>query len=789
MQKDTSPRQQNGKILVFALLFGAAVSLLSYVLFFQVSTLISKRALLQSTLAGVAASLLCYFLLRQIHRSKTIRQLRTWRTSSLIIGLMTSLACAMWGELPDNLLFAPRSEIVLEIPALSQGGKTVTLDYIHSGIDFVNLDDVAPEQGAVLQGAHITLTPGQDTPAIIEWRGRSWQRVEFGFSDHQTGSSVFFSHGGKQDVFYFDQNAANGQITTSIEVDHFTMIRVLSRAVTFLSIFITSYAVVFILLCFTGKALVESCKKGYGSLVHILVRLADWEKGRQWAKRLLWAGVLLAGVWLLHYAWVLLNDPNPAEYREGANLVMTQYFLDGKNPFLLENQPLLNTNKGFLYNLAVLPLAALFGNTLFIHRLVVLVFNLLSAWLVYRILKKSGAASPLALAGALMLLACLLFYVSPIARVDGMGNFLFLAACCIPWLHDFERKSLWASGLLGLLAFYTKPYFLLSVAIVAVYVFLFISKKRGLLYGSLTLLATLASAVLVRQVFECYFLHTIFNSFSNASDSESMAWMLQQVGRFILLFLPLGGLLGLLAIYRSNSGKKANKEKRGKTKWLDLQQMDTGLIKGKMNYFLFFFTISTLVIILLLGKNHGNYMVYLFQLMAPPLIIFTLQQVRDTPQMDLASAVLVLTTMGVLCFGLLYPNDARPYRENWDKLNGYVEESQHILNSPLLVAKMIREGLTPVDSGSSEYFYSTAPYAANYFAPAYEQVQEQGDHYLKEVRERVEEQYYDHIIITEGYSPFCNTDIISQYYTLHDSVALTLPQSNQHWVVQVWIPQ
>jgi len=208
-----------------------------------------------------------------------------------------------------------------------------------------------------------------------------------------------------------------------------------------------------------------------------------------------------------------------------------------------------------------------------------------------------------------------------------------------------------------------------------------------------------------------------------------------------------------------------------------------------MSYFLFFFIISTLVIVLLLGKNHGNYMVYLFQLMAPALIIFTLQQVRGTPQMDLASAILVLTTMGVLCLGLLYPNDTRFYQASWDKLNGYVEESQHILNSPLLVAKMIREGMTPVDSGSSEYFYSTAPYAANYFAPAYAQVQEQGNRYLNEVRERVETQYYDHIIITEGYSPFCNTDIISQYYTLHDSVMLTLPQSNQHWVVQVWIPQ
>jgi hypothetical protein len=50
------------------------------------------------------------------------------------------------------------------------------------------------------------------------------------------------------------------------------------------------------------------------------------------------------------------------------------------------------------------------------------------------------------------------------------------------------------------------------MGIVTVYLFLFVSKKKGFWYGAITFLVLILSAFLVNSIFECYFLHTIFNS-------------------------------------------------------------------------------------------------------------------------------------------------------------------------------------------------------------------------------------------------------------------------------------
>jgi hypothetical protein len=143
----------------------------------------------------------------------------------------------------------------------------------------------------------------------------------------------------------------------------------------------------------------------------------------------------------LNYGRVLLVNPNPAEFREGANLVMTEYLLQGRNPFALENQPLLNTNKGFVYNFTVLPLAYFFGNTLFVHRLVSFIFILLSCYLVFKVLRKCqcrflrdrrrGSATGMSS-----------FLRLTDRTVDGMGTFLFLASILIPWFSHYDTKSL-----------------------------------------------------------------------------------------------------------------------------------------------------------------------------------------------------------------------------------------------------------------------------------------------------------------------------------------------------------
>lgn len=107
----------------------------------------------------------------------------------------------------------------------------------------------------------------------------------------------------------------------------------------------------------------------------------DLEAGKP--HRLLFGVALFIGFLLVVFASKTIFFPYPIEYREGASQVITQFLLEARNPFELSNLPLSMTNYGMEYNLIVLPLAALFGNTLIVHRIISNLFILLSSALCF----------------------------------------------------------------------------------------------------------------------------------------------------------------------------------------------------------------------------------------------------------------------------------------------------------------------------------------------------------------------------------------------------------------------
>ncbi len=477
---------------------------------------------------------------------------------------------------------------------------------------------------------------------------------------------------------------------------------------------------------------------------------------------LLIAALIFFIPWLLVYAGNIIVTQGPVEFREGANVLLTDYILHGKNPFLLMNQPLMNTNKGAFYNLVVLPFAAIFGNTLAIHRIISILFILLSSILVIWILSRFRTSLPIALAGGAVVFASLLFYSDPISRADGLGTFLYLVAGIIPFVRKFDRTSLVISGLAGILAFFTKPYFMLSFGVVALYLFLFQSKKKGFLFGAITLLVLLAICVVVRKFFPCYFLNTILNNASNGADH--LDYMVSQMIRFIEIFAPL-----LLIFMLTNR--------------IDLNRP---FVKIPYDYFGFFFFCS-FAAILVLGQNTGNYMVYLFQLMTPPLVVLALKNLEHVPKWSILIVPLLILNLGHLCFWVLYPNTP-PSGDQWTEVYQLLANSKKVLNSPVLVPEMVRLGLQPIDSGSSQYYYRTDAYPGNLIAPVYTATRMRGLDYLYEVEATIKEKGFDHIIITSGYSFFAKMDLIQQYYIHVKDFHISMPQTNQTWDLEYWEP-
>ena len=223
--------------------------------------------------------------------------------------------------------------------------------------------------------------------------------------------------------------------------------------------------------------------------------------------------------WLADYSWTIISTPYPAEYREESILLMTDFLIHGNNPFTLANHPLMTNNYGFLYNLVVLPFAILFGNTLAVHRAISILFIFASCILIVLTLLTLKVAWPFAVAGGTIVMASLLFSGIPLSHPDGLGEFFFLLAILLPFYRKFDTPALIISGAAGILAFLAKPYFLLAVGVVGAYIFLFVSKKKGVIYAAGVSGALLLILYGINVFLECYFLDVILNNAGNASST------------------------------------------------------------------------------------------------------------------------------------------------------------------------------------------------------------------------------------------------------------------------------
>jgi len=450
----------------------------------------------------------------------------------------------------------------------------------------------------------------------------------------------------------------------------------------------------------------------------------------------------------------------------------------------------MNNNYGFLYNLVVLPFAAIFGNTLAVHRSISILCVIISGALIALTLMRVKTSSPFAFAGGSLVTACLLFNVTPLARPDALGEFLFLAAILLPWRRNFDRQSLIPSALAGICAFLAKPYFLLSIIIVATYIFVFVSKGRGLYYLLVAMLSLVVVLYITNSLFECYFLGAILSNAGNSILSDSHMW--EQLTRFIKIFLPCLILLFLGSktfIKRSHIMITEIFKKPGA---LDFIHPSQPLYRYAANYFEFFLLSSTVVVAALLGKHIGAYMTYFFQLIAPGLILSLFQRRNLLQERAALAAPLILSNLLIICFGVLYPNKlSLSQQRDWEGLYKFVADSDRILNSPILVAEMARLGRTPVDSGQSEYYFTTRSYSSNPFAPDYEKIVDQGNKYLKTNQSAIQNQEYDYIFIVleAGPSPFIDSQFIDRRYDTIETIKVVMPQSGQECTVEVKAPK
>ncbi|MCE9645432.1 MAG: hypothetical protein K8S20_05475 [Chloroflexi bacterium] len=499
-------------------------------------------------------------------------------------------------------------------------------------------------------------------------------------------------------------------------------------------------------------------------------------------------GALVSIVWAIYFSVVTMTIRYQIELREGTALVLTRLLLSGKNPFSFEYQPLAMTNYGIGYNIAVLPFAAMFGSTLLVHRAVTFVFILLSALVCFVVVNDKKKDVSLALVCSAFVIVALVGQGGIGAFPSAMGTFLFLLIVLMPYIRSFDRTSLIVSILGSLLAFYTKPYFILAFGIVVAYLFVFVSKKKAAYFGGLFLVLFFISFLFIRFIFPLYFIDTLVGNLSNTT--RSVEHLRKQLMQLLYYFYPVLGVALIVFVKTLKIKKPGMLLEYAVRKKGDIFDWNLPFSRYSVNYLLFSFVISFLAFTFILGLHVGNYMNYAYQLLIPLFFCWFLQALDINSRLWVFVGLLIVFNLfmwelKILNFSMLAQKDSK----EWAELYEYVALSKNALNSTVITSEILELGMTPVDAGQSLVYYTVKPYAdINLVGPSFSSWYENGVMYTKSIDQLIRNKKFDLVIATLEKATFYHARFLEENYFLIDEIKVDMPQTGQSWTMLVWRP-
>ena len=491
---------------------------------------------------------------------------------------------------------------------------------------------------------------------------------------------------------------------------------------------------------------------------------------------------------LLRYHLDLIFFPWPIQFRETANLLSTDLLLKGGNPYLLENQPVYTNVYGLLYNFVTYPVAAVLGPTLTVHKAVGGFFTLCSCLLVYGMLKRDGVSRVLAWGGALIVYSSLLFGKTSLAEPDSLGLFLYLLTVTLPITFKFSNRSLLASSLVGILGFYAKPYFIIALPFVCLYVFFFVSRKKGVQFIFLTIVLFILTSVIVNTFFETYFYNTYL--IHRIVAGANIDWMIKQ---WLLFEKELEELLAATFIAAMAAILSYIARKRCKA---DSSPVVNDIVAsfGKISLPFFLMLAIALVFSVKLGLHNGAYMTYLFQLVAPLLVLTVFPLLGK--QGGWQFLILPLVALSLLRVSGGYRDINLDFRKldrgNWQRAKDYVATHRNILNSAAIAPLLFEQGKPIYDSGQSEYFQHLlkTTHPDSFFPLKIENITRQSLKYKQQIVADIVGKRFDLLMLDRSFSSWiAPTALISQYYNRRDLITLYMPHTRFMWQVDVWEPK
>ncbi len=443
----------------------------------------------------------------------------------------------------------------------------------------------------------------------------------------------------------------------------------------------------------------------------------------------------------------VITLPGPQEYRESAMIVATDALARGQNLYSIQNQPQLTNMYGIGYHALMAPIVRIAGgSTLLAHRVVSTLLTLASCFLIVAALRRQKLQWSLAIVAGVLLYLDLAIRGADLgqralpetilARPDALGLLLFLLSVLLPLRFDFSNKSLIASIALAVLALLTKPYFIFGYGVVGAYLVLIGRRKRGLIYllagGASFALAIIAATWLMPT-----YAANVITGTAAASAQGSFSHLFAQL-RTYLMELP-----GVILIVIMSA---------------------CAMRRRPLALPTFAAACAFVILVVKLGRYHGNSMIYFAHLLTPFLLLSAFGAIAITPPAR-RWGWLLLVLLDLLLLPLTAQRPPRAHADVWARWEQLLATKKNVYAPPPLDWILVAQHKPIYDGGLSDSFLHSMERP---IYPPERVLRERYAAFLADLRAQVEQQRFDLIVLPyENGGPslcFVPTTAVERFY-------------------------
>ena len=493
---------------------------------------------------------------------------------------------------------------------------------------------------------------------------------------------------------------------------------------------------------------------------------------------------------LIYYNYKLIINPFPAEFREGVMILTTNLMLKGINPYDLASQPQYTNVYGIFYNIIAYPFVKFFGASLIVHRTVSAFFIVASCFILFLVMRRKKIPILFNFFATILFYASLLYFVTPTARPDSLGLFLLLLGIFLPFFYNYSLLSIVISIILGIFSFYTKIYFVLVIPYLTCYIFLFVSKKKGIIYGISSIVSLVLTAFIVNHYFKYYFANVIFSNISlnktfiTHVNNQFLEYFKYNLGIIVILLIVLS-----LQIYKNFEKIKKNlidfkSFSNKKISIINFSNINKPLININFSLTLFCFICSVLLVYFILGRNTGAWLTYFFQFISPFLLIIVFSYMKKQKRWYILFIPFIIINLYVASFNYLPIKKifkSNYSLESWETVETLISGHQNIFNSPAIVPILVEQNKNVYDSGHSGQFIYGADHKSviKLIFPEDNKILIRNNQFLQELSNSIIEKKFDLIILTTDYPRYNSEEIIKNYYEYQKTIIVEMPYTYQ----------